>query len=236
MVMNCEAVRERLAAEPSRHDAEVERHLAGCAPCRAFRVRLLNAENLIDRALKVDVGALRSRGLAAAPAAARSRRMAVASFVAVAGLGALTAWGLSVCRSQSDSGDLALDVVQHWYREPESWVKSDTGVSSEALAGVLAGSARIDRSRLATITFVKSCHVGSEQVPHLVVQGDDGPYMVLLLAGVRLENPVPLELREEGLAGEILPAGAGSIAVLGSDSPELGRLEREIISAVDWTI
>ncbi len=61
--------------------------------------------------------------------------------------------------------------------------------------------------------------------------------MVLLMPGRVLQSPVPLALPEEGLSGSIVPAGGGSIAVLGAgQSSEIDRLENTLAAAVDWTI
>lgn len=234
--MNCETLREALAAEPGRRDDEFERHVADCAPCRRFRQRLLRAESLIGRALRFDVRALDRRPEAAALPAPMSRRMAGISVAAAGILGALTLWGLARGGVELSDEQLAREAVLHWYREPESWVRSDRPVAADALSEVLGGTADIDRSRLAAISFAKSCRIGRAHVPHLVVQGTEGPYMVLLFAGRRLSQAMPLELPAEGLRGDIMPAGPGSIAVLGAASDELEQVEAAVRAAVDWTI
>ena len=88
----------------------------------------------------------------------------------------------------------------------------------------------------ATVSFAKACLVGGERIPHLVIQGEQGPYMVLLLPGRRLDSAIPLALPSESLVGHILPAGGGSIAVLGVESAELEQIETTVASAINWTI
>jgi hypothetical protein len=233
--MNCEALREALAADPTRSDEELERHVADCVPCRAFRARLLSAELLIGKALRFDVHAL-ARGARAAPPSSRiSRRVASFSIAAAVALGALSLRGLSGGGVQLSNAQLAREAVLHWYREPESWVRTNRSVAPAVLTVALDGAAEVDRAGLMTISFAKSCRIGPGRVPHLVVQGTQGPYMVLLFAGRRLDQPVPLELPAEGLTGHIVPAGTGSIAVLGVESSELAEVEAAVSSAVDWS-
>ena len=128
-------------------------------------------------------------------------------------------------------------MVDHWHHEPDSWLETSSPVSAALLAEVLAGEAELDQAALQTVSYAETCWVAGEWIPHLVVQGEAGPYMVLLMPGRVLQSPVPLSLPEEGLSGSIVPAGAGSIAVLGAgQSSEIDRLENTLAAAVDWTI
>ena len=61
MKIDCETIRERLAADPAFSDAECVAHAEDCVACAAFGERVRNAEWLIQKALRFDVVALRVR-------------------------------------------------------------------------------------------------------------------------------------------------------------------------------
>lgn len=231
--MHCETLRQRLTEDPARRDVEFDRHAESCAACAAYRARLLRAETLIHAAVSFDVAAVRAdRGRA------QRRRFpwAVASGIAAGLLVGVTIWGLFSAVNLTPE-TLAVEVAQHWYHEPDSWVESQDPVSEELLTRVLDGEVELDMAGMRTVSYARTCWVAGEWIPHLVVQGDAGPYMVLLMPGRVLESPVGLELGDEDLSGHIIPAGRGSVAVLGGgQADEIERIEASIIAAVDWTI
>jgi hypothetical protein len=236
--MNCETLRERLAEDPARIDAELERHAENCDACRAYRDRLLRAEALIREALRFDIVSFR-RAEPMPPQASRARSRWVTTWASGLAAGLLVGvafWAFLGGRYQTPEA-LAAAVVNHWYHEPDSWIASDSPVSAALLAEVLDGDAEISRAALRTISYAETCWVAGEWIPHLVVQSEAGPYMILLMPGRMLESPVPLALPAEGLRGSIVPVGAGSIAILGGgQSAEIERMENAVVSAVDWTI
>lgn len=234
--MNCSDLRERLNQDPSSPNEAFERHASACPACRAYLARLLRAETLIGRALRFDTAAIGSRTPSAAMPLLGSRWISLAAGFAACVLAGLTLFGLHLSRAELDPAELALAVTDHWDHEPGSWARTDFAVPADLLGQVLAGTARLDRSRLETVSFARSCLIGGRRVPHLVVQGERGPYMIVLFADRRLETAVPLELASEGLAGHLLPVGAGSIAVLGAPTEELERMERTVSAAFEWTI
>ena len=235
--MNCETLRERLAEDPARSDTDFDRHAEECAACQAYRSRLLRAEELIHRAVRFDISSAGSPSHAALGASSvRSGWVIWASGLAAGLLIAVTFWGFFGSANLSAEA-LARQVVNHWYHEPESWVDSDSPVSATLLTEVLDGEADIDLAALATVSYAETCWVAGEWIAHLVVQGTAGPYMVLLMPRRMLESPIPLQLPEEGLSGNIVPLGTGSIAVLGrGQSAELEQMEDTVVAAIDWTI
>ena len=235
--MNCEALRERIAEDPARRDGEFERHAATCAACRAYQDRLLRTEALIRKALRFDVDVVsRASDLNGTSRWRRSRWLTWTSGAAAGLLTAVSLWFLLGGRPDLTPEQLAMEIAEHWYHEPDSWTATDVGVSPQRIDAVLDGDAEIDLSLLTTVSYVESCWVAGEWIPHLVVQGEQGPYMVLLLPERALESPVPVSLPAEGLGGRIVPAGRGSIAVVGQPTEELERIETAVRSAVDWAI
>lgn len=236
--MSCETLRERLAEDPNRPDEEFSRHAQNCAPCAAYRERLLHAEQLMQAALRFDVDALSRKRTESLPVLPRrSGWVSTLSGIAAGILIGMVLWAFWGDQDDLNAEELAAAVTAHWYAEREAWLVTDTPVTEAVFASVVDDAAQFDRATPPTITFAKTCFVAGELIPHLIVQGNQGPYMILLLPGRRLESPIPLELREEGLSGHIVPAGSGSIAVLGSgQAADLEEVESAVVSAVNWII
>jgi hypothetical protein len=121
------------------------------------------------------------------------------------------------------------------HHEPYSRVVTDQAVADAELGNVLAPAvSRLDAGRVGLVTYAKTCPINGRDVPHLVVQGADGPVTLLLMAGETLDAPVPLE--GDGFHGVILPVGDGSIAVVGAKGQSVDDVTENIRNAVDWQI
>jgi hypothetical protein len=197
---------------------------------------LLRAETLIGQALRFDVSAVANRLARSAAQQSEFPWVTPAAGIAAGLLLAFTVWGLGGSGPPLTTEELAGAIVEHWYHEPDAWEQTELSVAAAELAQVLGGAAAIDLASLQTVSFAKACLVGGERIPHLVIQGEQGPYMVLLLPGRPLASAIPLALPSESLVGHILPAGGGSIAVLGIESAELEQVETSVASAINWTI
>jgi hypothetical protein len=150
---------------------------------------------------------------------------------------ALTYWLLVGSNANLTPEEFAAEITKHWYHEPESWVVTASQVENSILADVLDDSAEVDLAQLRGVSYANLCRVAGKRIPHLVIQGEQGPYMVLLMPGRSLDSPIPLTLPDEGLSGHIVPVGTGSIAVLGTGvAADVERMEASIVSAVNWTI
>jgi len=80
--------------------------------------------------------------------------------------------------------------VAHWYDAPESWATTTATVSQAELLGVLGSGIVLDPARSPPVSYARRCRVAGRSMPHLVVQGQQGPVMVLLMAHRRLESPL----------------------------------------------
>ncbi len=238
-MIDCETFRRRLLEDPAASDAALTAHSERCATCAAFAARVRSAERTIEAALKFDVAATRAAGAGSGdspPPRTPAFRIAVGGLAAALVVAAVALYAV-LGRGPEDltTTELAAAVMNHWDHDAEGWLPTRQEVAAETLREVLAGDARIDAENLEPITFARSCYLFGRWVPHLSVRGRDGPVMVVLIPGRRLEEPVPLELAEYGLAGRIVPAGDGSIAILGSETEAFDPLERDLVAAVEWT-
>jgi hypothetical protein len=127
---------------------------------------------------------------------------------------------------------LARDLVEHLGHEPGALVVTQRPADAAVLDEVLErGGIRL-RPEIGTVSYANTCVFRGRRVPHLVVQTDRGPVTVMVL---RHERPAgPQSFDEQGIAGRIVPAGPGSIAVLGSGEVDLGQVTTQVLAAVEW--
>ena len=233
--MECETFRERIGADPGDLDGECAEHERSCAPCAAYAARVRASERLIHEALRFDVERVRKPAASSAKPvrAATPPRWALAASVVAAGI---ALWVGSRFVPNDDPVALAAAVEEHWSHEPESWVRTSTPVAGSVLEAALGDGVSIDAERLNVVSYARSCLVNGRWVPHLVVQGDAGPVMVLLMADEQIAEEIPLDIPEEGLRGLIIPVDDGSIAILGDDAESLETIEQNVSDAVSWSI
>lgn len=228
--MDCTECREAYEADPSQVSDAVAAHADSCKSCDAYRARLLQAEELIAAALRFDVAALRGeREQRAKPgtwSAALSAGLA-ASLVAIV--------MVALAPRPIDDRGIGLEAAQHWELEPASWVVSGKPVPDFSLQQVLSGHATLDRDALPVISYAHPCPFRGKTIPHLVIQGANGPVMVLLLPHESLEEAAPFSAREKGLEGVVVPFGKGSIVFLGTKGEPLERMHENLSKALEWS-
>ncbi|MDH3419856.1 MAG: DUF3379 domain-containing protein [Gammaproteobacteria bacterium] len=234
--MDCEDYRQRIEADPAWIDEAGAAHERDCGACAAYARRLRVSERLISEALRFDVASVREQdGAMAAP---RRRRPIGTTWAmaASAGIAAVGVWLVLTFLPSGDPDRLVAVVQDHWYHEPTSWVQTSAPVNASVLETALSGTARVDLERLSVVSYARSCLVNGRWVPHLVVQGQAGPVMLLLLSREAIADTLPLDLPQEGLHGVIMPLDEGSIAILGDDDESLEALQQDVAAAVEWAI
>jgi hypothetical protein len=241
---DCAEFRRRLTAEPSLAHSptqDVARHLAACPECAAFAQRLLAFEDRLSRALKfevaasadVPVGRLRSNVVPLFPGrGARAGKpwfAMAASLLAGVGIAALLWLGTS-------QRSLASDVVRHMADEQNAWTATDKRVSDADLAAVLEDAHVRILPNMNHVSYAMACRFRGHHVPHLVVQTEQGPVTVMVLAH---ENVAKSErFDEQGYHGVIVPMpGHGSVAVItrGTSAPNTARVVADLTNAIKWT-
>jgi hypothetical protein len=203
---DCRHVRLTIGGDPQNLPADVVQHLATCAACRKFRDETLAMEGPLKAALELPLHRFRQ----AAPRAP-ARRYALAATLMLALLAGGGAW---LFRPQSA---LAGELVEHVLHEPGSW-QSRQPVAAEQLAAVLAKAGVKYDSRW-PVTYASPCPFRGRVVPHLVVQTDRGPLTVMVLAHVASAEKE--KFSESGYRGVVMPAGAGSIAVVARQGQDI---------------
>lgn len=225
MTVDCLEFRRAAGADPQHLGDEARGHVESCPRCREHLQRLRAFDERIRAALSVPVLAAQARR--AAPAAGVDRRRWMALAASIVG-GVLVGALLWVGGPRSS---LAGDLVEHMSHEPQALAASGPAETA-ALDEVLErGGIRL-RPGLGTVSYARSCEFRGHMVPHLVVRTDRGPVTVMVLRNERPSRPVHFD--EQGYSGSIVPAGPGSIAVIGDAGNDLGQVTAEVLAAVTW--
>ena len=220
--MKCHEAQTLLGAEPQSRHAEMLEHVNTCAECSEYREQMLRMDDLIRKALSVPVDAPAT----AAPIRAsrfRGWQIAASLLASVALAGSL--W---IATTQES---LAEQLVDHAEHESFAIVRTDQRVDHEDVDAVLSQSG-IQLKDQAEVSFAETCDFGQHRVPHLIVQTDEGPVTVLILAHEDSRQSIE-EINERGYQGVIVPAPRGVIAVLGKDVP-VKMAAQKVLSAVEY--
>jgi len=235
--MNCEDYRQAIATEPSYDGGGA--HLSACADCRAFRDEMRALEQKIARALAISVPELRIPDLpdvdttGVVPLAAR-RRFRTSLWMAAAATVVLAAFvGLRMFGSDVTYPTLADEIVAHLDHEPYALRVTDEPVDPRRLAKVVPASIAAMNNDAGLITYAQTCVINGKKIPHLVIQGKQGPVTILLLPDEAVDAPVSIE--GDSINGVILPVGHGSVAIIGEKNEKLEEIERNVVNSVTWS-
>jgi hypothetical protein len=220
--MNCEQARLQIGADPSATTPALEEHLQSCAACAGFRQEMRVLDTEIRRALAQPPVVATRRQRLSKP---RWREWALAASVLLAITALLGVWLLR------PSDTLARDVVAHVQGEPDSWLATQH-VSSGEIAAALRGAGIELELTSDRITYAHSCWFRGHYVPHLVVQTAQGPTTVMILRHEHVS--ARRSFQESGMTGIIVPAGAGSIAVLARGGGNLDAIAGQMQQDVRW--
>jgi hypothetical protein len=220
--MTCDDARLSIGAEPGSTGPALEDHLLACPACRQFREEMRALDGTIRRALERAPEPLTVQRRTAPTV---WRQWALAASVALAMFAVLAVWVLR------PSDTLARDVVAHVQAEPESWLATQH-VDAQAIEAALRGAGVELNITSDRISYAQSCWFRGHYVPHLVVNTAQGPATVMILnhEQVRARHT----FHEAGMSGVIVPAGAGSIAVLTRGGGHVDQVAGQMEQDVRW--
>jgi hypothetical protein len=236
--MTCIEFRQRVGAEPHSRESEVLRHRLECRACGEHARGLETLDRRLAAALRLPVPAeLAHRAMLRAtgePLVSGARQaFAAAAMVALVAVGVAlgVGWQRAAVPAPLDS-----DLLAHLHHEPETLVPSAVTVAAHRVREVLRdGGARLaDEHTLGEVSYARLCPFRGETVPHLVFQGARGPVTVMLLPHEHVTAPTPFD--EGGYRGVIVPAGRGSIAIIGVDDPSVALVRDRVTRSVALTI
>jgi len=232
----CDKYREAVAADPSFDGSAA--HLSQCAPCQAFREEMQALDLKIGRALALSVPEFDMPGLVdidtSNVTALPQRRFGTPIWLAVAAAVTLAVFiGFRMLGSDLSNGTLAEQILAHIDYEPYAFRVVDEGVSEQRLARVIRPSVANMNHSAGLITYAQSCRINGREVPHLVIQGENGPVTILLMPEEKISGAQTIQ--GENVRGVILPVGDGSIAIIGVDGERLERIEEQVVNSVTWS-
>jgi hypothetical protein len=220
MSMSCEEARLQIGADPGADDPRIAEHVAQCAECSRYRQELRDMDRIVSAALRVDFPA-------AAPATRISPRplWAIAASLVVVIVGAL-AWFLN----PRDS--FAAQVIDHVNGEAFSLVRTAQPADAAELEEILSRAGIRLKPGAMLVSYAASCEFRGRVVPHLVVQTEQGPVTVLVLADETVQSK---RIDEAGFEGVVAPAPRGSLVVLGQDG-DVQPVAATVLNALDYTV
>ena len=234
--MNCKEYREAVAVDPS-FDGGGE-HVSGCTPCRAYRDEMMALDLRIAQALALPVPELEmpelpeidTDNVVALPVRRRLpgvARYAIAATVVIAAFLSFRIFNTPVYPSLAD------EIIAHLDHEPYSLRVTDEPVSDRRLNRIVPASVATMNHDAGLITYAQSCVINGNRIPHLVLQGKNGPVTILLMPDEEVDAAV--ELEGESINGVILPVGKGSIAIIGEEDENLSPIQENLLNSVSWS-
>ena len=128
---------------------------------------------------------------------------------------------------------LADEVLAHLDHEPQAMRVIDTPVPDNRLQRTVPTSMAVFDRGESLITYARICVINGKKVPHLTVQGQHGPVMILLMPDEKVAAVTPVE--GERVHGLIIPVGEGSIAIVGDREEALEPIRDGVIDSITWT-
>jgi hypothetical protein len=235
--LTCIEFRQRVGAEPASRGPDVLRHRLECRTCGEHARDLEAFDRRLAAALRLPVPEeLAHRVMLRATSEPGRGRMAFAAAAMVAFVALGVALGVGWQRGAAPQVPLNEDLLAHLHHEPDTLVPTAVTVAAHRVREVMdKGGARLmDEATLGSVSYARLCPFRGRVVPHLVFQGAEGPVTVMLLPHERVAGPTPFD--EGGYRGVIVPAGEGSIAVIGVDDPSVALVRERVTRSVALTI
>ncbi|MDJ0910152.1 MAG: DUF3379 family protein [Woeseiaceae bacterium] len=163
------------------------------------------------------------------------RRFAAPQWLAVAAtVAAVAVLGFFTLGDDHHAYDsLADEIIAHLDHEPYALVVTDVPVSDRRLNNIVPANIATMNHDAGLITYAESCVINGKLVPHLVIQGQQGPITILLMPDEKIDGPQ--SLMGESINGVLLPVGDGSIAIIGEEGENLEPVEQNLRDSVRWS-
>lgn len=238
--MNCEEYKEAIAAAPSATFEGAE-HAAACESCAAFTAEMQALDAKIADALAIDVPDLalpeldpvEDDNVVNLPFTRDRKALHWIGIAAGFALAAVIGVQL-VGTPPGNELTLEAEILAHLDHEPYAFDETETPVSDARFSRVVnAAIGTMDRN-LGLITYAQSCVINGKTVPHLVMQGENGPVTLLLMPDEMID--MARTFMGESVNGVILPHGEGSIAIIGENEQAIGEIENRVKESVEWSI
>jgi len=236
-MMKCEEYQQAIAADPA-FDGGLD-HVAECTECANFATEIRTLNVRIAKAMDLSVPALKMPELPPIEAnnvvSLSSRRVLnKPTWLAIAASGLLAAFiGFRVADVPVSDNSLSDQLLAHMDHEPYALEVSTQAVSDSRLQRVVPENIATMNHDAGLITYAQSCEINGRSVPHLVVQGKNGPITILLMPEEAVTEAQ--DIIGDNIQGVILPVGSGSIAIIGSDDEAIEEVKSNVLDSVNWS-
>jgi hypothetical protein len=246
--MNCDDFRHQLLVDPSCKDAEFVHHAATCPDCAPEARRALAFEAKLRAALAAETRPHRiptAKPVEFSADRAQGRRIIARAIVGtlILGLG-FNLWfgggidrGMGPIVTASTAGTpLATAILDHIDSEPAA-LAAEHPVPEPTLALLLVSTGiriapRALGPELRPVRYAARCSLRDRDVIHLVLTGETGPVTLLLMPNEPVARAE--RIRSGRLEGLIVPAGRGSLAIIGEPEEPVTWIARRIQGEIVW--
>ncbi len=234
--MNCEEYRQAVGEDPNFDGGAA--HLTECSACQAYRKEMLALEATIAEALAIPVPELKMPELPEVETSnvvslGERRRVTMPAWFAMAASVVLVVMLGVRMFGGAEYDSLADEIVAHLDHEPYALRVTDKPVDDQRLTRVVpANIANLDHDA-GLITYAQTCNINGKDVPHLVIQGKNGPVTVILMPDERVSRAETLT--GESINGVLIPVGNGSIAIIGEKNEDLAPIQQSVVNSVTWS-
>jgi hypothetical protein len=218
--VNCAEFRRQVGAAPLELTAEQDAHRAQCPACAAYAAELVALEPRLRAAFAIAVPPARPR-----------RRRDFSLPVGIAAAALLAATLAAILFGFYPRPSLAAAVTAHAQLEPDQWAARGP-VPQATLDAILNRSGVALTPGGPDVSYAQSCWFRGRYVPHLVVQTDRGPVMVMVLPREHVAQATYFS--EEGYRGLLLPAPRGALAVLTPGSADVAAVAAAVAERVRY--
>ena len=137
----------------------------------------------------------------------------------------------------TDTGrpELVAELLEHMTHEREQMRVKTTPASTATVRYVTSQAGSDVDQDIGLISYARSCVVNGETIPHLVLQGKNGPITLLIMPNEPVGKTIPFE--DEDFHGAIVPVGeTGSVAIIGRRGESLDNIRETIADKIRLSI
>lgn len=231
--MNCLDVRRELATTPSALCAGAREHLEQCPRCAALAGAARREEARLRQAMEVPVPEGLEERVVLRQRLHRRRQRRTATRWALAAsvvLALAAAWQLRPEPLEQRVVASVADYVSA--RAAPLGATVDQTMEPAALAAMTRPfGLHLDES-LGAVREARPCVIRDRQGLYLVVDGEKGPVVVLVLPEEPVERRV--RFRVDGRQGLLVPCPRGGLAIIGQPGERLAALEQRLQRSTRW--
>jgi len=127
--------------------------------------------------------------------------------------------------------NLEQQLLSHIYHEIDHLYEQQNR-SLKQVNTLLSGFGSQLNSSIGSISYLGSCEIAERRGVHMVVEGNVGPITVIMLPDLPVNSQHMIS--DKRFKGLIMPAGKGSMAVVGEKGEPLELLQEKLLENIHW--